>query len=343
MSAVPISHSAPSTIYRKLYKVMSEVDYIQKDKKNAFHGYKYASEAAIKDHLHQALVTHGLLFLPYKSELCERITGLGKDGKESLTVLKLSYRFVDVDSGETFEGELHGVGADSLDKGIYKAITGAIKYILTGTFLIPTGDDPEEEPKPTKAEAKQAQQDVATRKIAEMQAGQSAPAWDWRIALPRFEALEMQYGADAVNNALREEGYSSVEQFPSREIALTVYANVRNRLVEQKHSVAVPEPEKAESEAPTWVDSPHKAIAESSPLQSMYSRMHTFKGRLAIFENLKYQLTQIRGQRDGEEQYYQVLEKHGAQHSNELAKDNARSRNAVKDLWALLQPAEVSA
>jgi hypothetical protein len=42
---------------------------------------------------------------------------------------------VDVDSGETHEGELHGVGSDALDKGIYKAITGAIKYTSSPDYL----------------------------------------------------------------------------------------------------------------------------------------------------------------------------------------------------------------
>jgi hypothetical protein len=36
------------SLVEKLYNIMSELDYIQKDKKNTFHGYTYASEAAIK-------------------------------------------------------------------------------------------------------------------------------------------------------------------------------------------------------------------------------------------------------------------------------------------------------
>jgi hypothetical protein len=60
-----------------------------------------------------------------------------------VSVIKHHYEFVDLDSGEKVRGACIGSGSDSQDKGPYKAITGAIKYLMTTTFLIPTGDDPE--------------------------------------------------------------------------------------------------------------------------------------------------------------------------------------------------------
>ena len=47
-----------------------------------------------------------------------------------------------------------GDGFDSLDKGIFKAITGANKYCLFKAFQIPTGDDPEVPDKSSVAEYK---------------------------------------------------------------------------------------------------------------------------------------------------------------------------------------------
>ena len=38
-----------------------------------------------------------------------------------------------------------GEGLDRGDKAGYKAYTGAVKYFLANTFLVPTGDDPETE------------------------------------------------------------------------------------------------------------------------------------------------------------------------------------------------------
>jgi ERF superfamily protein len=133
-----------TSILRKLHAVMKDVDYIQKDKTNAFHKYNYASEAAIKEKVHAALVEHGVVPQFDLVSLTER-TGLGKEGKDTLTTALVHYRFSCVDTGQCVEGSFYGCGTDPADKGLYKAITGAIKYILTSQFLIPTGDDPENE------------------------------------------------------------------------------------------------------------------------------------------------------------------------------------------------------
>ena len=158
----------PVGLRHKLFAVMCEVSYIQKDKENQFHRYRYASEAAIKEKLHAAFVKYGILF-SCDPVTHERVSGLGKDGKESITICQFHYEFEDIETGEKKEGTFFGCGADALDKGLYKAVTGAIKYILTTRFLIPTGDDPEDEPKLTTAEKKAAQKEIADKKIAELQ------------------------------------------------------------------------------------------------------------------------------------------------------------------------------
>lgn len=142
-------------ILRKLHDVMKDCAYIQKDKENSFHKYKYASEAAIKEKLHEALVTHGVLPQFSIIAVTEReIPKPPKEGKpaasEWATTAQLHYRFIDIESGESIEGTFFGCGVDQADKGIYKATTGAIKYILTSQFLIATGDDPEGDAKPAK-------------------------------------------------------------------------------------------------------------------------------------------------------------------------------------------------
>jgi hypothetical protein len=47
------------------------------------------------------------------------------------------------DGNEQYSIGLLGTGADKGDKGIYKAMTGAVRYALWKTFLIPTGDEPD--------------------------------------------------------------------------------------------------------------------------------------------------------------------------------------------------------
>jgi len=123
---------------------MGEIDRIAKDKKNEFHNYQYASEQAIKEALHPLLVKHGVIFQPEFSNLRREIYVTKNGIRGSVTDIDVEYTFHDVDTGEFIKGKSVGTGDDSADKGTYKAITGAIKYILTSTFLIPTGDDPED-------------------------------------------------------------------------------------------------------------------------------------------------------------------------------------------------------
>jgi len=127
---------------------MSAISYIQKDKVNDFHRYKYASEEAIKKALHKEFVTQGIMFfVDILNERRDVVQLTSKTGtrETAITTIGVKYTFVDVESGEEITGTFYGVGEDSGDKGLFKSITGAIKYILTTTFLIPTGNDPEKE------------------------------------------------------------------------------------------------------------------------------------------------------------------------------------------------------
>lgn len=169
-----IPASAESTQLRlsmKMLAIMEECAYIQKDKRNEFHRYNYASEAAIKEKVHAALVRHKVLLHVNAVALNERQATTSKDGVTTITTQTFEYWFEDAETGEeSAHCMMSGSGADPLDKGIFKSTTGALKYLLTTTFLIPTGDDPENETeaKVSKAEAKQKQKDVADRKLAEM-------------------------------------------------------------------------------------------------------------------------------------------------------------------------------
>lgn len=170
-------------LYQKLWAVMSDCGYIRKDKENPFHRYKYASEAAIKEKLHESLVKHRLLFLPSIVEFTERV-GMGKDGKESLTIAKVIFRFVDIDTGESEAGTFYGTGIDNADKGMYKACTGALKYILTSWFLIPTGDDPEAEHERKKVRGKQEDEPAGVRRNTPEQQREFAQQRIAQIAKP---------------------------------------------------------------------------------------------------------------------------------------------------------------
>lgn len=126
-----------------LHEVMSKVGYVQKTGKNAFHGYKYAGEADLLDKLRPAMVEAGLMLLPS----VKFVSPVDEHGN---VTVNMEYTLIHKD-GDIWPEPLGaaGMGNDRAkngsvgDKGVYKAITGANKYILFKLFQIETGDDPE--------------------------------------------------------------------------------------------------------------------------------------------------------------------------------------------------------
>jgi len=68
-----------------------------------------------------------------------------RSSNERIARIVMNYRFVDARSGEELTVRVAGEGADTGDKAPYKAMTGALKYALLQSFLLASGDDPEDE------------------------------------------------------------------------------------------------------------------------------------------------------------------------------------------------------
>lgn len=125
---------------KKIVAVMSAVDKVNKDARNDFHNYNYASDEAIVTEVRAAMIKHKLIAVPnQKSCTVQKLS----DAEGDLTTIQVEYTLIDADSGEELKASVFGQGHDKLDKGVYKASTGAEKYFLLKTFMIPTGDDPE--------------------------------------------------------------------------------------------------------------------------------------------------------------------------------------------------------
>jgi len=134
-------------IYQKLIEVSKAIEYLEKDKSNKMQGYKYLSEAKVKEVIKKQFEVQGIVFNYSTTEVREyEISPTSKGTKQFLTVAKGVYHFIDIDNPvEMVNGIWFGTGSDTGDKGLYKAITGGIKYVLNTNFLIPSGDDPENE------------------------------------------------------------------------------------------------------------------------------------------------------------------------------------------------------
>jgi hypothetical protein len=127
------------------------VEYIQKDGRNDFQSYNYVSERKVKEELRKEFIKHGLIMLPIGAKLAASHVIDGKKVSESYI---FTYTIIDTESENSINVETVGSGLDNGDKYSYKAMAGALKYALTQSFLIPTGDDPEvaredEKPQPT--------------------------------------------------------------------------------------------------------------------------------------------------------------------------------------------------
>ena len=136
--------SDKKTLTSKLLEVSKAIKYLEKDKTNSQQGYKYLSEAKIKEVFKKAFEDNGILFNFSTDNVREYEISPTRNGtKQFVTIANGKYSFIDVDSDHELNGTWFGSGTDTGDKGLYKAITGGIKYVLNTNFLIPTGDDPE--------------------------------------------------------------------------------------------------------------------------------------------------------------------------------------------------------
>lgn len=135
----------PKRLVEKMYDIMCDLDFIEKDAKNTHSHYNYASEKAIKIAVHDAFVKHRVICIPCFGDARTIELQPSKNGDvQKSSVLDATFKFINVDDEEDIlMATCIGSGNGRDDKGLYAAVTGAIKYALTGCFLIPTGDDAE--------------------------------------------------------------------------------------------------------------------------------------------------------------------------------------------------------
>lgn len=144
------------SLVKKLAEVMAAVERVAKTGHNNFHHYDYATEADITAAVRGEMASRGVMMIPNVEnvEFQEVLTAGNK--KERLCTARFLFTLVDGDTNERIEFRIIGQGQDAGDKGFYKAATGAVKYGLMKLFLIPTGDDPEADEKPSPRTSKPA-------------------------------------------------------------------------------------------------------------------------------------------------------------------------------------------
>jgi len=133
---------SPLAVLKKLHLIQADIDKMDKDGWNDFSKYKYLSETQITLKIKQLFDKHKVLFT-YNEEIVDKY----RDGTMLEVAVRVFYTFWDTESGSHYRGFVDGVARDKGDKAVWKAITGAVKYIYMKTFNIPTGDDAEKKGK----------------------------------------------------------------------------------------------------------------------------------------------------------------------------------------------------
>lgn len=132
-----------NNIAKKLVEVMKDAAYVQKNGRNGFHGYSYATASDVLSKINESLTKHNIscCVLPELISMDNVVTAKGN--KEHLATVKVTIMLTDADSGQVATLTGLGSGQDSGDKAIMKAQTAAIKYAFMLSLCISTGDDPE--------------------------------------------------------------------------------------------------------------------------------------------------------------------------------------------------------
>ena len=187
---------ATSTLHKKMAQAMGEIGRVPKRGRNQAQGYNYARADDVAEHTREILSKHGIAVYADVTDSGIREIETQK-GKARVSWVKVAWTFVDGESGESRTVNVPGEGMDHGDKGVYKAMTGSLKYALMLGFLIPTGDaDPEreEEDKPQRTPQRRASQppqdstakkaEALVKQVEQAQAGgvSALDVWKDRIA-----------------------------------------------------------------------------------------------------------------------------------------------------------------
>lgn len=167
----PQKHPPRRSLASKIAEVMALVQRVAKNGYNAQQNYRYATDADIMDCVRDAMAQRHVVLYPDMKDLKWENYETKSGGRQRLCTLTIRYTLEDGETGEKREFDIFSQGQDSGDKAVYKAMTGATKFALQKLFLIPTGDDPENDGK--KKEANKATQ---TEKVPPPKSQRQAPA-----------------------------------------------------------------------------------------------------------------------------------------------------------------------
>lgn len=124
-----------------LRKTLKEKGILKKGKTNDFDHYNYFSEAQYKELFTELFSGAGLEI--HFDEIEYSMFETNSEKQPNGRLPKIRFDLFDVETGFGESTTITGEAVDKGDKAGYKAYTGALKYYLADTFMVATGDDPE--------------------------------------------------------------------------------------------------------------------------------------------------------------------------------------------------------
>jgi len=138
------------SLYEKIYNVMCDTEAIEKKLSvgSGNNSYKAIGEREVLNMIKPLFKKYKLIIFPVDGEITEQNSTFESTYKNEVTTktrnvtqLKVIYKIVDVETGESEQIVGFGNGADSQDKGSGKAFTYSLKVALSKTFMLFSGED----------------------------------------------------------------------------------------------------------------------------------------------------------------------------------------------------------
>lgn len=148
---------ASKSIMQKMVEIVGKIGPQEQLGWNDFHKYHYYTEGQLMDALRGHLCDFGLLLLTSIAGIERGVFRNAKDKEERIITVYIDFTIYDTDSNEKITLKGVGEGADVGDKALYKAETGALKYLLQKNFMVasPQNLDPESDEEHDKRNAQQ--------------------------------------------------------------------------------------------------------------------------------------------------------------------------------------------
>jgi hypothetical protein len=121
----------PASLYAKLAKITGRIQRIKKDNFNQHFKYPYASQDDVYDMIRPLLAEHNITLL---------VNMISVEQVHPKTTIWFEFTLACGDTGQTHTSHWCAEANDKADKGITKASAFALRYFISRTFLISTGD-----------------------------------------------------------------------------------------------------------------------------------------------------------------------------------------------------------